>query len=53
MKGRSLQPKEKYIFFHGLVRHYYLERLAFCALKAHRQISQKRCFKKYCSCDQA
>ena len=22
-------------------------------LKAHRQISKKRCFKKYCSCDQA
>ena len=22
-------------------------------LKAHRQISEKRCFEKYCSCDQA
>ena len=22
-------------------------------LKAHRQISKKRCFEKYCSCDQA
>ena len=24
-----------------------------CALKAHRQISKKRCFGKYCLCDQA
>ena len=23
------------------------------SLKAHRQISKKRCFEKYCSCDQA
>ena len=25
----------------------------YCNLKAHRQISKKRCFEKYCSCDQA
>ena len=24
-----------------------------CFLKVHRQISKKRCFEKYCSCDQA
>ena len=27
--------------------------LKYCSLKAHRQISEKRCFRKYCSCDQA
>ena len=35
-----------------------LEKICFCAkwmvlLKAHQQVSKKRCFKKYCSCDKA
>ena len=32
MKGGSLQPNEKYrFFFDGLMHHYYMERLIFCA----------------------
>ena len=32
------------------------DEISFCSknvLKAHRQISRKRCFEKYCSCDKA
>ena len=35
MKRGSLQPKEQYRFFDELFHHYYMERLAFCALIKH------------------
>ena len=35
MKGGSLQPRESYRFFDELFHHYYMERLAFCALIKH------------------
>ena len=35
MKGDSLQPKEQYRFFDEFFHHYYMERLAFCALIKH------------------
>ena len=32
MQGGSLQPKQQQRFFHELLHHYYIERLAFCPL---------------------
>ena len=35
MKSGSLLPKEQYRFVDELFHHYYMERLAFCALIKH------------------
>ena len=44
------------ILFYGCFRNYGVVcniQMQLKRLKAHRQISKKRCFEKYCSCDQA
>ena len=55
MKRGSLQPKEQYRFFDELFHHYYMERLAFCALIKHifktdLQKDKISCAKDFISC---
>ena len=50
LKQRSLNKIRHYLAGRNQIwHHFFIKKI----LKAHRQISKKRCFEKYCSCDQA